>query len=147
MARPKWHIAHSIILLIVVCLLISLTWGKGITAFLLVFGFGVLVDIDHLHPIFFWNLNFRKIKNLITGNVKDLELQPAGWVNYLHTWQTIVGVTIFSLIIGSWLPFVSYSVHMVVDGANRANFEYPASPLPKAIHWLYPRCFTYYYNG
>lgn len=145
MANPKWHIVHSFSLFIVyLCFFLPFAaiWGRGIKDLLLVFGFGVLIDIDHLSRCFFRDLSLFKIKNLITGKIKDLDLQPIGWVNYLHAWQAMVGVAVFSLIIRTWLPLASYLIHIVVDSANRANPEYQTSPLPIAIHRFFPRWLT-----
>lgn len=133
MAHPQWHVLPTAVVGGFSCVFYRplKIWGKNTLVILLVIGFGLLTDIDHLC--------LRRVKKLLRGDISPVE----GWINHMHTWYALVGVVVISVIIGNLLPLASYALHVLVDGANRANLEYLDSPLPRAIHGFYPRWLTY----
>lgn len=138
MAHPKVHVISTHTLALVYLLgvgpLALRCNGQDVMVVALVVLFGILIDADHL--------SIRKIKKILRGEKGPIP----GWVNWMHTWQALVGVIIIVMIIGNVLPFIAYIMHILIDGADRANLTYPNSPLPTLIYRFYPRWMTYYYE-
>jgi len=134
MAHPKVHAVPTgmlaIISLVVYTPLALLSHNTLILA--LVLFFGIFMDGDHL--------SIRRIKKILRAEKGPVE----GWVNWIHTWHALAGVIVASFLISSWLPFLSYASHILIDGANRSNLSYPkAAPLPTFIHRFYPQWLKY----
>jgi len=134
MAGPKVHaVPTGIIAIIALIIYTPLALLSSSTAILLLVLFlGVFMDIDHL--------SIRRIKKIRRGEKGPVE----GWVDWMHTWQALVGIIILSVIIFNILPIASYLVHILIDSGNRSNIKYPdKTPLPGFIHQFYPRWMTY----
>lgn len=133
MAKPKYHIAATTLIFVAVLILNTpkTPQSAGITFFVLGL-FGVLADVDHIYSVD-WIKNFVRRKKVIP---------PKGWKNKFHTFKTLIAVAAGSFVVGNYLPILSYGIHMIIDGANRA-YDDPrfaeGSYLPWAIHKFYPR--------
>lgn len=133
MAKPKWHVLATTPIAVVAAVkhlpqdIISRESAILISAVLL----GVFIDVDHL--------SIRRIKRIIAGQKGPV----ADWINWLHTWQAMLVIAIFSLVLQTFLPFMSYLIHILIDGANRDNLLFNNSPLPRRTHPFYPRQLTY----
>lgn len=133
MAYPKWHIVPTAVIGGAYWFFHRplKAWSRDTLVLLLIVGFGVLLDVDHL--------SIRRVKKLLRRDRSPIE----GWVNWLHTWYALVGIVVVSAIIGNLLPLLSYSVHILIDGADRGNPIERNSLLPAAIHRFYPEWMTY----
>lgn len=108
----------------------------GLILFCIIF-LGIFSDLDHISS---WNY----LKGYFDGT---LEVDK-NWINWMHTWQFLLVVAFISFLIGNYLPFLSISVHIFMDGFNRANLKYPNSPIPTAmVKWLLRHgWWTYWYS-
>ncbi|MEK7160579.1 MAG: hypothetical protein AAB724_00980 [Patescibacteria group bacterium] len=113
-----------------------ISWQSFISLSGIVF-FGVLLDIDHI--------SFQQIVDLVKMK-KDRLLLGApvmGWTNWLHSWQALLAIVCFSLLIMNFLPLLSFVLHILLDGANKCNLVYRTSPLATTIHPFYPEWLKY----
>lgn len=135
MAHPKWHTLPTLVLA-GLCLFATmplvLMSMEAVVAGLVIF-LGVFIDIDHV--------SVRRIKKILRKDKGPV----SGWVNWAHTWQFALAVALISVFVWSALPFVSYAVHMLVDGGNRSGVTLSKgnSPLSDFLHRFYPRWLTY----
>jgi len=131
LASPKCHAVSTGALVVGYSAIAGIpeTWTM-----LFILFFGVFVDIDHLSVL--------RIKKLLKKDKTVVE----GWVNYMHTWQGLLVLSIFCFFTGLLLPWLAYIIHMLVDGANRNNMRFQTSPLPKKIHRFYPEWLKYNFN-
>ncbi len=145
MAKPKYHVIATLLLFI------FLSFAKPpeniqITGmnFIILWFFGVLIDVDHIYEIG-WFKKF--IKN-------EKVAPPKGWKNRLHTFKSLAVIITMSIIAGIYLPDISnflpllaYGVHMIIDGANRANngpWKNEGSYLPWVINKFFPDRLKWY---
>ncbi len=130
MAGPKVHAVPTLILTAlaaIFCTPLALLSENSLILILVLF-LGLFMDlVDHL--------SIRRIKKILCG-----EKEPVpGWVNWMHTWWACLGVLCVSTLLGSVLPFLSYAIHVVIDGGDRSNLKYSGSaPLPEFLHQFYP---------
>lgn len=144
MAKPKYHVLATMILFVLLQML-KLLLGMIITApnmaidFILLGFFGVLTDLDHIHGGFIqWWIKFLKHEKV---NL------PKGWENKFHTFRILAVVMLLSIALGNHLPILAYGIHMLIDGANRANdgpWKGRYSYLPWVIHKYYPLWMQFY---
>lgn len=137
MASLKWHIAPTTLVAIIsmVCAPITVLFSKNMFVLLAVIGMGIFVDLDH-----------RIIRRRADGGFYISGAPIEGCTNWLHTWQMMIGIIILSILLMNPLPLISFVVHILIDGANRANIRWPKwSPLPMWINKFFPRWMTYYY--
>jgi hypothetical protein len=131
LALPKWHAIPTVVIGVTSVVAYPLSTPRNSLILIAVIGLGVFVDGDHL--------SIRRIKRILRGEKGPVP----GWINYMHTWGALMGLVVLSFLIGNWLPFLSYTVHMLMDGANRDNVEESVSPLPKSLHRFYPEWCKY----
>lgn len=133
MAAPKWHALATTPIAIVSTVAYPLTTPENIIVLAGVVGLGIFTDGDHL--------SIRRVKKILR---KEKGPVP-GWINWGHTWLFCVAVVLVSIFVWSILPFVSYTVHMLIDGGDRSNVEkYPGvAPLPEFLHRFYPEWAKY----
>lgn len=160
MAKPKYHAWSMFIFAF-------LLWFLGISTDLLSFvinsilliSFGAVIpDLDHINfkdPIG-WAIKFVKHENVAL---------PKGTKLWLHTFSGSIAVVISLILFGIYVPtllppisclllILAFTIHMVIDGANRANnfeqWQNEGSYLPWVIHHKImqycPRWLTYYYS-
>ena len=98
---------------------------------LLILGLGFFVDGDHL--------SIRRIKKVLR---KEKGPMP-DWINWAHTWWFCGTLVVGSFFLGNWLPFLSYAVHMLIDGGNRSDIGRGYSPMPESLTRFYPKWATY----
>jgi len=135
MAAPQWHAIPTLVLVSLYILVITplaLT-SKDTASLILAVIFGILIDADHL--------SIRRIKKILRGEKGPVP----GWINWGHTWWFLVAFVGTSFITGIWLPFVSYAIHMLIDGGDRfpREMRWGGSPLPESLHRFYPEWLTY----
>lgn len=142
MASPKAHCGVSLGLLAGwYCLGFFVGLAMGWLDFFWILVFGVLIDADHLP--------FGRLWKAYRSGCLFMVWKKFGWfdenhLDFLHTWWALAGATIFSLIIGAWVPIIAFGVHMLVDGGSRDQLVYPkCAPLPRALHRFYPEWLKY----
>lgn len=136
MASPKVHFWPTLILsgvyFFVFCMIPLFTLGnREILITFLIFGFGFLIDIDHL--------SLRRIKKILRGEKGPV----SGWVNWMHTGWALVGVILVCYVLENYLPLVSYAIHILIDAGDRGNLKYRSSPLPEYLHRFFPEWLKY----
>lgn len=167
MALPHVHVAVTTPISIWSAAAYPMDTALGACNFVTVLFCGFLLDVDHVSM-----RRMRKLMGLEGAKVKgwrewigifylfgrrvvfslcekqttkDLVREPVvGWVNWMHTWWAFSGVAIFSVIIGSGLPLISYGAHVLIDGGNSDYLGHPgAAPVPEFLHRFYPSCLKY----
>jgi hypothetical protein len=136
MAKPSYHAIHTV-LLVMLYILATLSCIFCIHSYLVIAAvifLGIFIDIDHV------------------GSLKNDDIKAGKWlempnhVNWLHTKKGLLVALLISFLLLNYIPFLSFAIHMFVDGANRANRYKPTrSPLPAWLHHFYPRALTYHY--
>ncbi len=134
MAHPKVHAVPTLVLALVYMLVVGplALMGRDVIIVMLVLFFGIFMDGDHL--------SIRRIKRILSGQKGPVP----GWINWMHTWEALVGVVIVAIIVGNILPLLSYVAHILIDGGDCDNPVPSPSPLPSFIHPVYPRWLTYH---
>lgn len=133
MAAPQWHAIPTALIATASAMTYPPTTPENIIILSGVVGLGIFVDVDHV--------SVRGVRRILKGVKGPLP----GWVNWMHTWWALVAVVVGSFTFGNWLPFLSYAVHMLIDGGNRSDVALNpgTSPLPQTIHCFYPHWATY----
>lgn len=136
MAKPKYHVASTLVIFMAVIILYPpQDMWDAFETFIYLFVFGVLADTDHIYGgLIWWTVRFVKHEKV---NL------PEGWKNRFHTFRALAVIALGSYAVGNYLPILAYAVHMFIDAANRA-YDGPweknkNSYLPWAIHKFYPR--------
>lgn len=134
MASPKTHAASTITLIVfwaalTAALSPSLIWNKNWTALLLVIFFGVLMDVDHLP--------FCNLKAYLEGRSGYKDKQKL----FFHLWPGLIIAASSSFLVTNILPFLSYTIHILIDGGSREGYAKPH--LPYYLHCLYPSWLKY----
>lgn len=131
MAAPKWHAIPTAVFATASAIAYQPTSPKNLFILVAVVGLGFFVDGDHL--------SIRRVKRILRGEKGPVP----GWTNWMHTWWFLAVVVVGSLLLGNWLPLISFAVHMLIDGGNRTEIGRGGSPLPESLHRFYPRWMTY----
>lgn len=135
MAAPKWHVLTTAPIAVVSAVAYPATTPENIIILAGIIGLGIFVDGDHL--------SIRRVKKILRGEKGPVP----GWTNWAHTWWFAAMLVVGSFFLGNWLPFISYAVHMLIDGGNKTmlepNIKWGNSPLPEFLHQFYPRWLTY----
>ncbi len=129
-----WHIFATAIIAGLACIRMGAPKDLigGISfIFGLIILFGLCIDVDHL--------SFKRIKKILKGEKKPVP----GWINRLHTWQALAAICIFAILIWNPFPLLSYLGHILIDAGDQSNSIYKTSPLPRFLHYFYPKCLTY----
>jgi len=105
--------------------------SKSLLVLTLIMIFGVIVDLDHIS-----SLNPAKIKD-------GSWIREPTHVNWAHTWEIALLVLFISIRLWNFLPFISYVLHMIVDGPNLNNVR---SPLPWGLFPYFPKFMRYAYR-
>jgi len=127
MAKPQWHVPST-----AACAVLAYSVGGGWQEAVAASFSGFFIDFDHL--------SFRRVKNLFEGRWKEY---IPGWIDYFHTWQAALFFLAVSAYLGWWFAFVSYIIHVLIDGANRENLVSHEAPLPEFLFRFYPTWLIY----
>ena len=134
MASPKVHAKATGLLAILYIIGFFIGFALSWLDVMWIVVFGVLIDVDHIPFGRLW----RAFKFDGYVGVKK-SWQKYGWfdadhLDVLHTWWALAVVIIFSIIVGSFWPFVAFGIHMLIDGGSRDQLTYPkCAPLPRDI--------------
>ena len=130
MASPKVHIKVTFILAgayAISCIPFAIFSKDSLILSAVIF-FGVFVDFDHV-------MSF-KLERIKDGSWVKAE----GEIDWLHTWDGLELAILSSVRLESVLPLLSFIVHMMIDGANRAtimNGNKGVLPLSIQIYFYY----------
>lgn len=165
MAKPKDHVKSMFLLSLLLWLLgISVSLESFVINLILTIFFGAVIpDLDHVNykDPFGWVIKFVKHEKVAL---------PKGTKLWMHTFSGLTVVVVVLILFGIYFPMLlsatsclmlilAFMIHMVIDGANRANkkkiWQNEGAYLPWFIHneiirrfcpqWLLMRI-TYYYN-
>lgn len=158
MARPETHAGVSAVMAVVMLgFSFLLSFLVNYWNILWIFLFGVFVDADKVFSVNLIRRHVEAYGSMGFAGIKEFWRQQK-WidenhVNFMHTWWALAGVIIFSFLVGSFWPAVSFTTHMLIDGGVLDQNDYPkCSPMPRDIlrHFAlryYPKRWLYHTKG
>lgn len=149
MAVPKWHLGATVVLtgiFVALSRLVLLSWNT-----LWVFTYGSLIDLDHF-------IQWKRGKELIRGMIQNRTLNiQKEWhkteymtqeppIRICHTWWGAIALVLISwFVIKSWLPAITYGVHILIDAFNDDYFKKRTFfwEVADALRFLVPKRWRY----
>lgn len=110
------HLAATVLL----GMLLAKVRPFGAKEWLFALGFGVVIDLDHLFQLPRYAATHGGVSAF--ADVRSIVTWGADWQGFLHSPWAAILVLAFSVAAGSFVPFVFWGLHMVLDFVVARHF-------------------------